>query len=400
MAGLLEGIRVLDLTTVLAGPFAGYQLGLLGADVIKVERPDGGDLARDIGDDPTLRSAGMGASFLAQNGGKRAITVDLKHAAGREVFERLLVSADVLLENMRPGVLERLGFGWPRIHEINPELIYCAVSGFGQTGPLAGRPAYDQIIQGLAGMSAVTGLASGGPLRVGFPVCDTLGGYAASMAICAALARRAVDRTGCFLDVSMMETAITAMGWVVSEQLIAGRVAGRYGNDNAASSPSGTFRTGDGLINIAANTQRQFEAVCEVCGRNDLVADPRFATRADRKANRSELTAELERALSCRSAAEWEELYAKASVPAGRILTLDEALHHEQTVVRELLHDVAVELPDRRTVTVLGSAVHVDGASLEPSLPPPRLGEHTRTLLEELGFSDQEVEHLVAVGAV
>jgi crotonobetainyl-CoA:carnitine CoA-transferase CaiB-like acyl-CoA transferase len=394
VVALLEGVRVLDLTTILAGPFAAYQLSLMGADVIKLEIPTGGDLAREIGDDETLRAASMGASFLAQNSGKRSMTIDLKRSQGREVFERLIRNADVLLENMRPGVLERLGFPWSTIHEMNPKLIYCAVSGFGQTGPLAGRPAYDQIIQGLAGMSDVTGLPDGGPLRVGFPICDTLGGFSAAMAICAALTRRAHDDVGCFLDVSMLETALTAMGWVVSEHLITGRIAERFGNDNAASSPSGTFQTGDGLLNIAANTQTQFESVCEVVARTDLIDDPRFLSRFERKQHRRELTKELESALGACGAKEWEERFAAVSVPAGRLLTLEEALGQEQIAQRELLHDVEVGLPDRRTVTVLGSGVHVDGESLAPSTPPPTLGQHTEQILVELGYSNEEITAL------
>jgi crotonobetainyl-CoA:carnitine CoA-transferase CaiB-like acyl-CoA transferase len=400
VSDLLKGVRVLDLTTILAGPFAAYQLSLFGADVTKLEIPGTGDLAREIGDDPTLTDAAMGASFLAQNAGKRSMTINLKNANGREVFERLLVASDVLLENMRPGVLERLGYPWERIHEVNPRLIYCAVSGFGQTGPLAGRPAYDQIIQGLAGMSDVTGLPSSGPLRVGFPVCDTLGGFAAAMAICAALTRRAHDDVGCFLDVSMLDIALTAMGWVVSEHLIAGRIAERFGNDNAASSPSGTFRTGDGLLNIAANSQKQFESVCEVCGRLDLITDPRFITRIDRKQHRAELTLELEDTLRTRRAEEWEERFAEASVPAGRVLTLEEALSQEQVRGRGLLHEVEVGLPDRRTVTVLGSGVHVDGRSLAPAMPPPKLGEHTDVILGELGYTREQIESLRAHEAV
>jgi len=397
---LLRGVRVLDLTTVLAGPFAAYQLSLMGAEIIKIEMPDSGDLARELGDDEDLKGEGMGASFLAQNAGKRSITVNLKSDDGARVFERLLQTSDVLLENMRPGVLDRLGFSWERIHEINPELIYCAVTGFGQNGPLAGRTAYDQIIQGLAGMASVTGFPSDAPLRVGFPICDTLGGFAASTAICAALAKRSTDRTGCFLDVSMLETALTAMGWVVSEQLIAGHAAGRHGNDNAASSPSGTFQTGDGPINIATNTQRQFESLCRVCGRSDLVTDPRFLTREDRKRNRNALNSELDTALSERSATEWEKLLAEVSVPAGRILTLDEALNQEQIKVRQLVHDVRVDLPGRSVVKVLGSGVHVDGEALSPTSPPPRLGEHTLTILAELGYSSEEIEGLHARNAI
>ncbi len=277
MSGLLAGIRVLDVTTVLAGPFASYQLSMLGAEVIKVEIPHTGDLAREMGEDPTLVAQSMGAPFLGpEAAGKRSITADLKSEGGRRVFARLVERSEVVIENMRPGVMERLGFSAERLRELNPRLIYCAVSGFGQTGPLAERPAYDQIIQGLSGMCDVTGWPSDDPLRVGFPISDTLGGFVAALGISAALVRREREGVGCELDISMLESAITAMGWVTSEHLISGREATRNGNNNAASSPSGTFRTGDGLLNIAANTQRQFEAVCATVGRVDLVVDERF----------------------------------------------------------------------------------------------------------------------------
>jgi len=391
---LLGGIRVLDLTTVLAGPFGAYQLSLMGADVTKIEIPITGDLSRDFGEDEGLKAASMGPSFIAQNSGKRSITLNLKSPQGGEVFERLLRSADVLLENMRPGVLARLGFSWERIHEINPNIIYCAVSGFGQTGPLAERTAYDQIIQGFAGMASVTGLAESGPVRVGFPVCDALGGYVAAMAICAALVGRAKGGEGCFLDVSMLEAALTSMTWVISEQLISGRDAVRHGNDNAASSPSGTFYASDGPINIATNTQKQFEALCEACGRVDLIADPRFVNRAERKNHRRELSAELDAALGARRSAEWEKLLADVSVPAGRLLNVDQALHQEQINVRGLVHDVEIGLEGRDSVKVLGSGVHVNGETLSPSSPPPRLGQHTNAILNELGYSSEEIDNL------
>ncbi|HUY44060.1 MAG TPA: CoA transferase [Acidimicrobiales bacterium] len=400
MSGLLGGVRVLDVTTVLAGPFAGYQLSLLGAEVIKVEIPGEGDLAREMGENTDLAAASMGASFIAQNAGKRSITVDLKSEGGRTVFARLVESTDVLLENMRPGVMARLGFSAEKVRAMNPRLIYCAVSGFGQTGPLAERPAYDQIIQGLSGMCDVTGWPSDDPLRVGFPICDTLGGFVAAMAICAALVRREREGEGCVLDVSMLESAITAMGWVTSEQLISGRVASRHGNDNAASSPSGTFRTGDGLLNIAANTQRQFESVCEVIDRLDLVTDERFLNRELRKRYRSLLTAELELALSAKSALDWELSLTEANVPVGRVLSLGDALNQEQVKVRSLIHEVEIGLAGHERVALLGSGVHVDGQALGPSMPPPRLGQHTSEILGELGFDDATIAALHYSGAV
>jgi len=398
---LLAGIRVLDLTTVLAGPFAAYQLSLFGAEVLKVEMPVTGDLSREIGDNERLRKMQMGASFLAQNAGKKSVTVNLKTSGGREVLSRLAADADVLLENMRPGVLTRLGFPWSYLRELNPRLVYCALSGFGQTGPLASRPAYDQIVQGLAGMSDVTGSPAGGPLRVGFPICDTVGGLAAAMAVCAALARRAADGQGCSLDVSMLETALTSMGWVVSNHLIAGRTPERLGNENPTSAPSGTFDTGEGALNIATNTQQQFEALCKVADCSHLVADTRFLSRGERKENRAALRGELEKALLRRSAKEWEVLLSEASVPAGRLLTVDEALHQDQIRARGLLHEVPLESdqPDE-AVTVLGNGVHVDGSALAPSCAPPRLGEHTDSILAEAGFTSKEIASLRATHAI
>jgi crotonobetainyl-CoA:carnitine CoA-transferase CaiB-like acyl-CoA transferase len=397
---ILSGIRVIDVTTVLAGPFASYHLSLMGADVIKVEVPGSGDLSRDFGENETLRAEGMGPSFVAQNAGKRSITLNLKDPEGARIFKLLLQSADALVENMRPGVLARLGFSPQRVAEINPRLVYCALSGFGQTGPLSERTAYDQIIQGFAGMASVTGPVEGEPVRVGFPICDALGGYVAAMATCAALVKSSRTNVGSYLDVSMLEAALTSMSWVVSEELISGRPARRYGNDNAASAPSGTFMTGDGPLNIATNTQQQFEALCHVVQRDDLLHDERFVNRAQRKRHRHELTAEIEKGLASRSAREWEELLARVSVPAGRLLNVNEALHQEQVRVRGLVHEIDIGVAGNEVVHVLGSGVHVDGETLAPSMAPPRLGQHTDQVLVELGLGDEEIAKLRERGAI
>src|SRR4051812_173213 len=253
----LDGVRVLDLTNVLAGPYCTYHLMLLGAEVLKIEVPGQGDLARHLGPDAELNRSGLGASFLAQNAGKKSVELDLKDAAGRADFEDMVRGADVLLENFRAGVLARLGFGWPRLRELNPGLVYCAISGFGQTGPMSQAPAYDQIIQGLSGMMSITGTKETAPLRIGFPVCDTVGGLSAALAIVASLAGRRLDGKGRCLDVSMLEASLSAMGWAVSNSLVSGIEPEPMGDRTATAAPSGTFDTADGPLNIAANRQEQ-----------------------------------------------------------------------------------------------------------------------------------------------
>ena len=300
----LEGVTVLDLTNVLAGPFAGYQLACLGARVIKVESPEG-DLARRLGAEPGYAQAGMGVSFLAVNAGKESIALDLKHPAAAPVFMALVERADVLLENFRPGVMDRLGFGAARLTAHNPRLVYCGISGFGATGPLAQRPAYDQIIQGLAGVMSVTGDEASSPLRVGYPVCDTIGGLTAAFAVVAALLRARATGRGATLDVSMLDATIATMGWVVSNYLNTGVAPRPMGNDNFTAAPSGTFRTGDGLINIAANedaSSRRWRAT----------PGPRsgWPIRASRAAKRANATA-------ARSTLRWKRSSPRFRPPSG-----------------------------------------------------------------------------------
>lgn len=398
--GPLTGVKVLDMTNVLAGPFAAYQLSLSGADVVKVEVPGGGDLARSLGADSDLNKAQLGASFVAQNSGKRSIAIDLKTEEGREAFTALLRSSDVLLENFRPGVLDRLGFGQQMLKELNPRLVYCAISGFGQTGPLRDRPAYDQIVQGLSGMMSSSGTEDSGPLRAGYPVADTLGGMAASFAISSALVERARTNEGSVIDVSMLETAITAMGWVVSNFLVAGQSPVPMGNENFTAAPSGTFMTGAGRINISANKQEQFEALCRYIGREELTADPRFAEREARKTNREELKLCLEEALAERSAQEWEDGFSTIGVPAGRVLEVSEVLDLAQVRERGLVHEVSNPADDERKLSVLGNGVRINSTVSTPAAGPPLLGEHTDEILREIGMDQSKIDSLREHGGI
>jgi CoA:oxalate CoA-transferase len=380
-AGLLSGIRVLDLTNVLAGPYCAYQLALLGADVIKVEHPTGGDLARQLGASPELNRAGMGASFLAQNAGKRSVTLDLKKEPDRERFLDLVATSDALVENFRPGVMARLGLGYDALKSVRPGLVYCAISGFGQTGPMRDNPAYDQIIQGLSGVMSITGTQETAPLRVGYPVCDTIGGLTGAFAIVSALLRRKTSGEGAFLDVSMLESTLSAMGWPVSNYLTAGVDPKPMGNENMTAAPSGTFRTGDGLLNIAANKQEQFVTLCGLIGRPDLAHDPRFAERETRKKNRTELNVAIEEALSVRPASVWEETFNAAGVPAGRVLTIPEVLQEPQVAGREMTKRFEGVLPEEKSLTVVRGGFLVDGQAPLPAAPPPKLGEHSQEIL-------------------
>ncbi|TPG21715.1 CoA transferase [Sphingomonas koreensis] len=377
-ANLLSGVRVLDLSNVLAGPYCTYQLALLGAEVIKVEMPKGGDLARALGADADLNRAGLGASFLAQNAGKKSVAIDLKSDSGKAQFLDLVDTADVVVENFRPGVMERLGLGWDVLRARKPSLVYCAISGFGQTGPMRGQPAYDQIVQGMSGLMSVTGYADGDPLRVGYPVADTFGGMAAAFAITAALVRARSAGEGSTIDVSMLEATLSSMAWVISNLLIAGQTPQRMGNDNFTAAPSGAFRTADGMLNIAANKQEQFIAVMRVIGRETLANDPRFAEREDRKRNRAALTTEIEAVLQTRPSLEWERLFNEAGVPAGRVLSVPEALALDQVRGRALVNDLRIA---DRDIAVMGAPFLVDGVRPAADAPPPLLGEHNAALL-------------------
>jgi crotonobetainyl-CoA:carnitine CoA-transferase CaiB-like acyl-CoA transferase len=397
---LLEGVRILDLTNVLAGPFCCYQLAQLGADVIKIEVPRSGDLARQLGADPELNKRLMGASFLAQNAGKRSLTINLKNQDGKEIFRRLVATADVVIENFRPGVMDRLGLGYETLKNFKPDLIYCAVSGFGQTGPLKDNPAYDQIVQGLSGVMSITGDKNSAPLRVGYPIADTIGGITAAFAVAAALFRRQRNGEGEFIDVSMLEATLVTMGWAVSNWLIAGVTPEPMGNENVTASPSGTFKTADGLLNIAANQQEQFEKVCELIGRKELASDPRFVDREERKSRRLELNREIELALATKSADHWASLFNTHGVPAGEVLSIPRVLQHPQTTERDLVKRFGLVPGLDRDISVVRSGFRLASGDPEPTTPPPVLSADTDQILAELGYDQEAIRMLKHNGAV
>ena len=393
----LHGIRVLDLTNVLAGPFCCHQLAHLGAEVIKVEVPKTGDLARQLGADPELNKIGMGVSFLAQNAGKKSVTAKLKSEGGKKVLRRLVASADVLVENYRPGVMDRLGVGYEALRDINPRLIYCAISGFGQTGDWSDRPAYDQIVQGASGVMAITGDTDSAPLRVGFPVADTVGGLTAAMAISAALN---APKRGAYIDISMLESLIATMGWAVSNYLVADQRPTANGNENLTSAPSGTFRSKDGPLNIAANKDEQWVILAQHIGRADLLARPEYATRELRKRNRAALKAEIDAALAAKPAADWAEDLNKLGVPASEVFDLPAILDHPVIRGRDLIATFDAVAGVARPVSVLRTGVKIDGAALSVTTPPPALGEDADAILRALGYEADEISTMRERGEI
>ena len=395
---ILQGIRVLDLTNVLAGPFATVHLALLGAEVIKIENPTGGDLARKLGNVPELNKKLMGTSFLAQNANKKSFTLNLKGEKAKEIFRKLVKTSDVLVENFRPGVMERLGLSYKSLSEINPRLVYCAISGFGQTGPDAFKPAYDQIIQGLSGVMAINGDERLNPLRAGFPVCDTVGGLNAAFAILAALYHRERAGEGQFIDVAMLDSIMPLMGWVAANLLIGGKQPVLMGNDNFTAAPSGTFKTKDGYINIAANKQEQWEDLTDILGVPELKEDQRFKERDTRKANRKLLTPLLEVKLKEKETLYWVEALNKKGIPSGEILSLEEALNAPQVVHRETIK--AVKTPDIGELKLFNLTAKFEKTPAAIDSPPPKLSQHTNELLEEIGYSNEEIKEFKEKGII
>jgi CoA:oxalate CoA-transferase len=400
MSQLLAGVRVLDLTNVISGPLCSLQLAMLGADVIKIEAPARGDMSRKWGE-AGLGERLMGGLFVVLNAGKRSISLNLKHPEGKAIFKRMVEQADVVIENFRPGAMKRLGLDYDVLRKINPDIIYCAISGFGQEGPLANRPSYDQIIQGFSGLMSLTGDSKTAPQKAGYVVCDAMAAIVGAFAIVAALYRRSQTGQGEMIDVSMLDASLTTMAaWTYAEIVNCKETPKPAGNWSAIAAPSGTFRTGDGTLNIVCNEDKQFVALCKVLELVHLAEDPRFSSRRARAANRFELGSFLEERLAIASAAEWEMRLTEAGVPVGPILSLQEMLKHPHVVHRKLVKDLGYVPAAECTLHGLRLGFHLASGLPDVTLPPPALGEHTHELLEELGITGAKAASLRDAGTI
>jgi len=394
----LEGITVLDATQVLAGPFCTHLLRLLGARIIKVEKPGEGDVLRHYTRDSQF--AQKAPPFIGLNGGKESVALNLKHPQGIEVVRRLAAHADVLVENFRPGVMARLGLGYERLKELNERLIYCSVTGFGQTGPLRDNPAYDHVVQAVCGLMSVTGEPGSGPTKVGFPIVDTFTGYCAAFGTLAALQQRERTGRGQQVDVAMLDSALVLMISMVSPYLTTGKEPQKTGNRGYNRSPTAdTFDTKDRPLSLGANTQRQFEPLCRVIERSDLIDDPRFATAELREQHGEELRPEIQAALSRRPAAEWEALLNKAGVPAGIVRTIPEVLAEPHLQTRGLVLPMSPAADGARYYS-LDLGIRLEHRGEVSMTPPPTTGEHTLAVLREFGYSQQDIDDLARDGVI
>lgn len=381
MSKVLSGIRIADFTHVLSGPIATHFLCLMGADVIKIESPEGGDTMRNYGTD----QSGMAPPFIAVNAGKRSIALDLKSEAGLESARRLIATCDVVVENFRPGVMDRLGLSHETCRKLNPNIIYCSISGYGQFGELRNNPAIDQIIQSTSGLMSLTGEPSTPPIRIGFPVVDTFTGLLAAFAIMSSLLRRERSGEGQYIDVAMFDAALVMMISILGPYLINGIKPEKQGNRGFSLSPTAdTFPTKQGNITLGAVRQEQFERLCKAIGRPDLIADPRYADRKSRIENAGSLRESVIEGLASRTAEEWEPLLNAVSVAAGVVREIPDVAAQSHLTDRHLKLPIAFPGFSLEQVEVLNAGFLFAQDAPGIDRPPPRLGEHTEEIMREL----------------
>jgi crotonobetainyl-CoA:carnitine CoA-transferase CaiB-like acyl-CoA transferase len=392
----LAGIRILDLTQAMAGPFCTMILGDMGADVIKVEPPGRGEMSRKAmgffmkGDDT--------AAFLAINRNKRSVTLNLKAPEGRQIFTDLVRDADVLVENFRPGVTANLGIDYERLAAANPRLIYASISGFGQTGPHALRAGFDLIAQGMSGVMSVTGEPHGDPVKCGIPISDLGAGLFCAFGILNAYIARERTGHGQYIDTSLFEAALALSVWETAELWATGRVPQAFGSAHRLTAPYQAMRTQDGYVTVGGNNHRLWVRLCETIGRPDLLEDERFATNDDRMANREQLAEELDKTLQTATTAEWVRRFEEAGFPAGPIYNYQEVFEDPHTIERGMLEQY--DHPVEGTVNTLGIPVKLSKTPGSVRLHAPLLGEHTDDVLLEAGIDDERIAALRDEGVV
>ena len=407
MAGPLSHIRVIDLSRVLAGPWCGQNLADLGAEVIKIERPGTGDDSRAFGP-PWLKDRGgkdtkESAYFASANRGKKSVTVNLSRPGGQGIVRELARKSDVLIENYKVGDLARYGLGYEDLRKINPRLVYCSVTGFGQTGPYRDRPGYDFMIQGMGGLMSITGerddAPGGGPQKAGIPIADIMTGMYATIAVCAALAHRAESGVGQHLDLALFDSMVAVLANQGANYLATGESPGRLGNAHPNIVPYQTFKTADGDMILACGNDKLFRRFCEAANCEALRDDPRFATNGKRVENRSELTRILAELFRTRTTREWVEALEAAGVPNGPINSIEQVFSEPQALARGLRFEMSH--PKAGKVSLVRSPMRFSGTPIEHRLPPPLLAEHTDEILRGLlGKSDAEIGKLRSDGVV
>ena len=398
-----DGIRVLDVTRVLAGPYASYQLALLGADVIKIEPVSKGESTRWRSEgDAKLGNVGMSPSFLTQGGNKRSLTLNLDSQEGQEIFLKLAATADVIVENLRTGSMSKRNIGYEQVCVVKPDIIYCSMTGYGQTGPKARYPAYDSVIQAAAGFMSVTGTPESGPLKSGPPVVDYAMGMSGAYAISAALFQRSRTGHGQHIDISMLDSCMALMSSILTTYVNTGNPPGLRGNEAPSRSPaSTTFKTADGLLAIAINEQHQFTHLLEAIGLKDLLSDERFKDAASRREHTQVLRVAIQEALMKDKAKSWEAMINNAGVPCSEVLTIPEVMLSAQVQERAFFGKFSQEECGLDRDIQLPKAAFKfrnDGPALQK--PPPLVGEHVNSILESLGYGPEKITSLKNMGIV